>query len=71
LVNGTEVEDVERDAHDAVVVRVPSGYSRVQLEFKRAPDETWGLIISGLVAILAVALSLPKINPQRYLAAVD
>lgn len=69
LLNGTEVEDVERDAHDAVVVQVPSGHSRVQLEFKRTRDQTWGVIISFLVAILVVALSLPQVRRQRRLSA--
>ncbi len=59
-VNGNEVKDVERDAHDAIVVRVPSGHSRVQLEFKRTPDETWGIIISCLVAILVAALDFAR-----------
>ncbi len=70
-VNGNEVKDVERDAHDAIVLRVPSGHSRVQLEFKRTPDETWGIIISCLVAILAVTLSLPQVNRQRRFSAVE
>ena len=60
-VNGTEVEDVERDAHDAIVVRVPSGHSRIQLVFKNTPDETWGMIISGLVAMLVATLSVPQV----------
>ena len=69
LVNGTEVENVERDAHDAVVVQVPSGRTRVQLEFKRTRDQTWGVIISFLVAILVVALSLPQVHRQQRLSA--
>jgi hypothetical protein len=63
-VNGNEIEEVERDAHDAIVVRVPSGHSRVQLVFKNTPDETWGMIISGLVAILVATLFLPQANRQ-------
>jgi hypothetical protein len=65
LVNGTEVEDVERDEHDAVVVRVPSGRSRIQLVFRSTPDEIWGMIVSGLVAILAMILMLPWSVPKR------
>jgi hypothetical protein len=71
LVNGTEVENVERDAHDAVVVQVPSGRSRVRLEFKRTRDQSWGIIISCLVAILVVAISLPNVNRQEHLCAMD
>lgn len=67
LVNGTEVHPVERDDHDAVVVRVPSGHSRVQLVFKSTPDETWGMIVSGLVTILVVALLLPTFIPRGAL----
>ncbi|HMD83177.1 MAG TPA: 6-pyruvoyl-tetrahydropterin synthase-related protein [Terriglobia bacterium] len=65
-VNGTEVEEVERDDHDAVVVRVPSGHSRVQLVFKNTPDETWGMIISALVAILVATLYLSQVNRQGH-----
>jgi hypothetical protein len=64
LVNGTEIKEVERDAHDAIVVRVPSGHSRIQLVFKNTPDETWGMIISGFAVILVATLFLPQVNRQ-------
>ncbi len=64
-VNGSEIKEVERDAHDAVVVRIPSGHSHVLLVFKNTPDETWGMIISGLVAVLVADLALPQVNRQR------
>jgi hypothetical protein len=69
LVNGAEIHPIERDAHDAIVVRVPSGNSRVQIEFKRTPVEIWGIIISCLVAVLVIALLLPTNRRQGGISA--
>ena len=69
LVNGAEVKNVEVDANGAVVVRVPSGHSQVQLVFKNTPDETWGMIISGVVAMLVAGLLLASADGQGRLSA--
>jgi hypothetical protein len=68
LVDGTELENVEVDSHGAVVVRVPSGHSQVQLLFKSTPDETLGTIVSGVVAVLVAGLALTKAASQGRLS---
>jgi hypothetical protein len=60
-VNGAEVSPVERDEHDAVVVRVPPGHNQVQLVFKHTPDEIFGMIVSGAMALLVMGFLLPGV----------
>jgi hypothetical protein len=56
LVNGVEVKPVERDEHDAMVVQAAPGHTRVQLEYKRTPDQNCGIVVSALIAALVAAL---------------
>ena len=60
FVNGSEVRNLERDAHDVLVIPLPPGHSRVLLEFQSTPDEIAGIVISCLAAMVISALYLVK-----------